>query len=124
MNFASRDRYRHAVEELAENTGEAQLRVALRSVESARQAFEKDPDDERTGHVGYHLIGRGRRDLEIDVAWYPDPGQRARRFIFAHATAAYLGTTGLVTVAGLGLAAWYAMTRGGSGGMLLAVLLL
>ena len=43
MDFASRDRYRHAVEELAEPTGEAQVRVALRSVESARQAAEKDP---------------------------------------------------------------------------------
>ena len=40
MDFLSRDRYRQAVEELAEPTGEAQLRVALRSVESARQAAE------------------------------------------------------------------------------------
>ena len=36
MDFQSRDRYRHAVEELAEPTGEAQVRVALRAVESAR----------------------------------------------------------------------------------------
>ncbi|HEY7512015.1 MAG TPA: carbohydrate-binding protein, partial [Vicinamibacteria bacterium] len=35
MDFLSRDRYRHAVEELAEPTGEAQVRVALRVVESA-----------------------------------------------------------------------------------------
>ena len=41
MDFASRDRYRHAVEELAEPTGEAQVRVALRAVESARQAAEQ-----------------------------------------------------------------------------------
>ena len=51
MDFASRDRYRHAVEELAEPIGEAQMRVALRSVESARQAAEKDPAD-RAAHVG------------------------------------------------------------------------
>ncbi|HSE66480.1 MAG TPA: hypothetical protein VLB12_05820, partial [Gemmatimonadales bacterium] len=38
MDFLSRDRYRQAVEELAEPSGEAQLRVALRSVESARSA--------------------------------------------------------------------------------------
>ena len=36
MEFLSRDRYRQAVEELAEPTGEAQVRVALRAVESAR----------------------------------------------------------------------------------------
>ena len=40
MDFLSRDRYRQAVEELADGTGEAQLRVALRAVESARQAAE------------------------------------------------------------------------------------
>ena len=40
MDFLSRDRYRQAVEDLADGTGEAQLRVALRAVESARQAAE------------------------------------------------------------------------------------
>ncbi len=52
MDFASRDRYRHAVEELAEPTGEAQVRVALRAVESARQAAEQD---------GIGETGRARR---------------------------------------------------------------
>jgi cyclic beta-1,2-glucan synthetase len=33
MDFQSRDRYRQAVEELSEPTGEAQVRVALRAVE-------------------------------------------------------------------------------------------
>ena len=32
MEFASRDRYRHAVEALADPTGEAQVRVALRAI--------------------------------------------------------------------------------------------
>ena len=44
MDFASRDRYRHAVEDLAEPTGEAQVRVALRAVESARRAAEQAGD--------------------------------------------------------------------------------
>jgi len=37
MDFASRDRYRQAVEEVAEPTGDAQIRVALKSIERARQ---------------------------------------------------------------------------------------
>src|SRR2546428_471623 len=78
MDFASRDRYRHAVEELAEPTGEAQLRVALKCVESARQATEQNPQD-RAAHVGHHLIGKGRRDLRHDVAFHPHLGQRVRR---------------------------------------------
>ncbi len=67
MDFLSRDRYRQAVEELAEPNGEAQLRVALRSVESARQTAELKSIADRAAHVGYHLISKGRRDLETDV---------------------------------------------------------
>jgi cyclic beta-1,2-glucan synthetase len=44
MDFRSRDRYRHAVEELAEPTGDAQLRLALKCVERARQVGAETPD--------------------------------------------------------------------------------
>jgi cyclic beta-1,2-glucan synthetase len=111
MDFASRDRYRHAVEDLAEPTGEAQLRVALRTVESARQAAERDPAD-RAAHIGHHLIGRGRRDLETDVAYRPRLAQRIRRFAFGHATGFYLGSLAALTAAGVAAAVAYA--RGAS----------
>jgi cyclic beta-1,2-glucan synthetase len=111
MDFASRDRYRHAVEELAEPLGEAQMRVALRSVESARQAAEKDPAD-RAAHVGYHLIGKGRRDLETDVAYHPRLPQRLRRAVFHHSTAAYLGAIAVMTTAGVAAAVAYARGEG------------
>ncbi|NOT44484.1 MAG: carbohydrate-binding protein, partial [Acidobacteria bacterium] len=78
MDFRSRDRYRHAVEELAVPTGEGQLLLALKSVERARQAHVRDPDA-RAAHVGYHLIGGGRRQFERSVAWRPTTKQRARR---------------------------------------------
>ena len=46
MDFLSRDRYRQAVEELAEPSGDAQLRVALRTVESARTPRNRQsPED-------------------------------------------------------------------------------
>ena len=61
MDFLSRDRYRQAVEELAEGTGEGQMRVALRAVESARQAAESGTPADLAAHVGHHLIGKGRR---------------------------------------------------------------
>src|SRR5438034_9971232 len=117
MDFLSRDRYRQAVEELADTTGEAQLRVALRSVESARQAAELKSADDRAAHVGYHLIGKGRRDLETDVAYGPRLTVRARRFIFAHATSFYLGSIGLVAAALPALAVAYVQAKGGAGGV-------
>jgi cyclic beta-1,2-glucan synthetase len=104
MEFASRDRYRHAVEELAEPSGEAQVRVALRAIESARQAAEQQGLESSAAHVGHHLIGPGRRDLEVDVAHRPRLGRRARRGLFAHATLFYLGSITLLTASAVAFA--------------------
>ena len=111
MDFRSRDRYRQAVEELSDPSGEGQLRVALRAIESARQVGEKR-HDESAGHIGYHLIGSGRRDFEVDVAYSPTFKQRLRRFIFAHNVALYLGSIALFTAIGLAVAWIYARNRG------------
>jgi cyclic beta-1,2-glucan synthetase len=113
MEFLSRDRYRQAVEELAEPTGEAEVRVALRAVESARQAAEAGDPGVRAAHVGYHLVGKGRPELEADLAWSPGPGKALRRFVFAHATTAYLGAIGLATGTLVAAGGAYARHHGG-----------
>jgi cyclic beta-1,2-glucan synthetase len=111
MDFLSRDRYRHAIEDLAEPTGEGQVRVALRAVESARQAAESAPTD-RAAHVGHHVIGKGRRDLETDLAYRPRVGRRLRRFAFGHATAVYLGSIAGLTALLLAMALAFLRARG------------
>ncbi|MGH9384905.1 MAG: GH36-type glycosyl hydrolase domain-containing protein, partial [Vicinamibacterales bacterium] len=123
MDFRSRDRYRHAVEELAEPTGEGQLRVALKSVECARGVAEATPDA-REAHVGYYLIGNGRRQFERSVDWVPGPTQRIRRAFFRHATAGYLGTIAASTAALVALALDFAYGNGWRGVPLVAVALL
>jgi cyclic beta-1,2-glucan synthetase len=122
MDFQSRDRYRHAVEEIADSTGEAQIRVSLRAVESAREAIAKDPRD-RAGHVGHHLIGSGREGLEIDVAYRPPLFERLQRFLFRRATLAYLGSIALLTFVCTFAAAAYARGVGAPHLMPLAILL-
>ncbi len=119
MDFASRDRYRHAVEELAgsdrkTDAGEAQVRIALRTVESARLAAEALGSGANPAHVGHHLIGPGRRDLETDVAFRPPLAKRLRRSLRVHATSSYLGTISLLT--GLGIVAAYAYAGGTGAG--------
>ncbi|HVH29890.1 MAG TPA: glucoamylase family protein [Vicinamibacterales bacterium] len=96
MDFRSRDRYRHAVEEMAEPTGDGQLRVALKTVERARQVAEQRPAD-REAHVGYYLIGSGRRQFEKGIAWVPGVRLRLRRLFFRYATPGYLGTIAIGT---------------------------
>src|SRR5205085_2131766 len=70
MDYLSRDAQRRAVEELAAPTGEAQVAVAIRAVESARQAAEARSAADRAAHVGHHLVGDGRRDLEADIGYH------------------------------------------------------
>jgi cyclic beta-1,2-glucan synthetase len=117
MDFRSRDRYRQAVEELSDPTGDAQVRVALRAIESARQAGPRGQADP-SGHIGYHLIGPGRLDFEHDVAYMPGFKQRIRRFIFKHSVVLYLGSIALFTTLGAAGAVIYARGQGASDSLL------
>ena len=127
MDFLSRDRQRQAVEELAVSSGEAQLRVALRAVESARQAAASGATTDRAAHVGFHLIDAGRPEFEIDVAYRPRLANRVKRFVFAHATPFYLGPILGLTAALLTASAAYARHEGAPASvitMLVALLLI
>lgn len=123
MDFRSRDRYRHAVEDLAAPTGEGQLLLALKSVECARQVYVKSPDA-RAAHIGYHLIGAGRRQFERSIAWEPGVLQRLRRLFFGYATLVYLGTIAVGTALLVGPAVVYAWRHGWRGPEVALVVLL
>jgi cyclic beta-1,2-glucan synthetase len=124
MDFLSRDRQRQAVEELAAPSGDAQVRVALRAVESARQAAVQGSTADRAAHVGYHLIDRGRHDLEADVAYRPGILERSRRAVFTHGSLLYLGAIAAVTAILVAAALEYARRPGGSAAVQVTVLLL
>jgi cyclic beta-1,2-glucan glucanotransferase len=124
MDFLSRDRQRQAVEQLAAPSGDAQVRVALRAVESARQAVAGGSVGDRAAHVGYHLIDRGRRDLEADVAYRPGIFHVVRRVVFAHASPIYLGLIALMTAVLLVAAVTYVRRAGGSPAVQIAAALL
>jgi cyclic beta-1,2-glucan synthetase len=123
MDFLSRDRQRQAVEELATSSGDAQVRVALRAVESARQAAASGSLGDRAAHVGYHLIDQGRRDFEVDVAYRPRFASRVKRLVAGHATLFYLGPIAVLTAVLLAVTAAYARRWGASPGALAAMLL-
>ena len=62
MDFATRNLYRSAVEELARGSGVAELDVARSALVAAQEA--DDGDDERYADPGYYLIGAGRTAFE------------------------------------------------------------
>ena len=94
MDFASRDRYRHATERIAKLGGGTEVDVARKAVELARAA----EDATRAGHVGFYLIDKGLPELEraakVRLSAFLSWRRKAGQFpLFA-----YLGAIALITV--------------------------
>jgi cyclic beta-1,2-glucan synthetase len=92
----SRDRYRHAVEDIARRSKGDERAVAGFAVALAQAAQQKDPGHLRRAHVGYYLIDAGRPEVEARFEYRPGPRERLERFVLRHPTACYLGSVGLV----------------------------
>lgn len=107
MDPPSRDRCRHAVEQLARRSELDQSAVAERALELARKRHTAEGANAVEGHVGYFLLDDGRRELEQSIGYRPKLSERLRRPILAYPTAFYLSAaglgTGLVVAAGCGL---------------------
>jgi cyclic beta-1,2-glucan synthetase len=114
MDFLSRDAQRRAVEELAPTSGEGQVRVALKAIESAREAAATSALPDCCAHVGYYLVDRGRADLEADLAYRPAAVTRVRRVVLGQASAFYLGSIAIVTALVLAAIDHYAIRAGGT----------
>ncbi len=114
MDFLSRDQQRQAVETLAPYSGESQVRVALKAIEMAREAATAGSAADREAHVGYHLVDRGRRRLEADVAYRPTLPLAVRRSMLRHAAPLYLGGIAAITALLAVAAVTYVSQSGGS----------
>jgi hypothetical protein len=76
VDFATRDAYRHAVEELARGSDRAELDVARQAMAHTQRAAE--PDDRRED-PGFHLIGGGRVAFELALGYRAPPMRRLLR---------------------------------------------
>ena len=91
MDFATRDRYRHAVEKTAKASRLSEVEVARKAIQLAHEGSA------RAAHVGYYLIDKGLPQLEqsAQVRWSAIETVRkmSRRFPLP----LYLGTIALLT---------------------------
>jgi len=100
MDFSTRDRYRHATEEIARQGKLSEGAVAGLAVELAQAATsEKIEDAARAGHVGFYLIGKGRSQLESLATVRLSAADRLRRAAACHPLMIYLGSIALISVA-------------------------
>ncbi|MGH7177780.1 MAG: glucoamylase family protein, partial [Tepidisphaeraceae bacterium] len=104
MDFATRDRYRHAVEETARQCRATEHEIARQAVALAEEHRDSAPDmvladDGRAGHVGHWLVSRGLPTLQRRVRVRPGPAVLAARLLRGAPLAFYVGAIALLTLA-------------------------
>ena len=81
MDFPTRDRYRHAIEELARGSENSELEVTRRAILAAKNSESKRHNgvpparDCREQDPGYYLISKGRLDFEKKLGFRVPFGQ-------------------------------------------------
>jgi cyclic beta-1,2-glucan synthetase len=93
MDFATRDHYRHSVEQIARHSGQNEPEVARLAVQSARES-----SGDRDQHVGFHLADKGRRKLENRLQASLPLKLRLERLIRDHPLTYYLGGGALIVL--------------------------
>ncbi len=71
MDFASRDRCRHAIEKMARRCDLTELELVEAALSFASEALAREPSDHVRGHVAYYLVSAGRYELEPAVGYRP-----------------------------------------------------
>ena len=101
MDFATRDRYRHAVEFLARQSQLSETEVAQRAIQLAAEGARQNGAGARTAHVGFHLIDKGRprlaRELKVRWPWQTTMERAIHRFPMAFYGGGIAGITLLAT---------------------------
>jgi cyclic beta-1,2-glucan synthetase len=121
MDRPTRDRYRKSVEQLARRSDADELTVAERAIACAERARQERPEYERSHHVGYYLIARGRFELEKAVGYPPTLHELISRLAFRHPALGYLGTLALTTALFETSILMYARNNGATVWMMLLV---
>jgi len=98
QDFTTRDRYRHVIEDVARVSSRKEAEVAREAIDLAQTAAVQFNTDERSAHVGFYLIDRGRRLLERAVGCRLPWRLRLKRASWQFRLSLYLSTILLLTV--------------------------
>jgi len=123
MDFATRDLYRRAVEELAHRSGRAEREVAKAAIGLAARAAASSGGDEARGHVGTYLSGGGRRELGLAIGCRESLRYRALHWAYRSHSALYFLALGGFSVLFLWLEARLGLRGQATGASILVFLL-
>ncbi len=102
MEFATRDRYRHAVESIARHGALSEEAVAGKAVELALAGAGGAAGGGHAAHVGYYLIDDGLPELERAASVRVGGAQARRRAAKRFRLPLYLGSMAVVATAATG----------------------
>jgi cyclic beta-1,2-glucan synthetase len=123
MDFATRNQYRSAIEQLARGSTCTELDVAEQALLAAQQAHASHADDHdpRLSDPGYHLIAEGRLAIEQRIGFRPTLRLRINRGHLHLGMPGYVGAiVGLASLL-LGVVLYCLASQGVTAGWLLAL---
>jgi cyclic beta-1,2-glucan synthetase len=120
MDYETRDRYRHEIEELARGSQQDERDVARQVVRLAHEAQSSNAGPPRAAHVGFYLLDSSRRQLEAKLSYSAPKRLRMRRWLLQHPTPTYVGCVALFALMIVAALASYAASSGGSAMQVLA----
>ena len=97
MDFATRDRYRHAVEKVAKGSRLSEGDVARHAIHLARKRADERGKDDRAAHVGFYLVDKGQPELAQAVDAHLTLFETVRSRSGQGAVPAYIGSIMLIT---------------------------
>jgi cyclic beta-1,2-glucan synthetase len=95
MDFATRDRYRRVIEELARRSDQSEEKVAQAAIDLAVKAARRTVEEKQWIHVGSYLIGEGRNELGRTIGCREALLFRVRAGAHHHHSAVYFLGLGL-----------------------------
>ncbi|MDH4468950.1 MAG: glucoamylase family protein [Bacteriovoracaceae bacterium] len=91
MDFATRDSYRHVIEQLSRQSKFNESEVAFKLITNCKENLANQ-DTQLKRHIGYYLIGEGRDEFEKTLHYQPHPREYILKKIKKYNTFFYLGS--------------------------------
>ena len=116
MDFATRDYYRHAIEDLSRGSKHTEIEVAERALHRSKKAraerTDGQPPDDRRSDPGYYLISHGRWSFERELDFHVPSRRWILRLYVRAAVPGFLGTIAVLTAVILAFPLFHASEMG------------
>jgi cyclic beta-1,2-glucan synthetase len=99
MDYESRDSYRKTITQMAKRSkaSEPSVAQAALSLASRLHRMADDRIAERQSHVGYYLVGAGRKTLEREIGYWPTVAERVQSFVMRWPDFSYILAIEIIT---------------------------